>query len=91
MSQKAFMLISKVDDIKQLLNRWTFRNLIHAPDTAKWKKLAQGDLRGALRKPTLDASTIVLESPQKIVRASKSLSNRFWAPIWQKLPTLNLQ
>ena len=67
---------------------WIHR-LLQAPETAKWKKLALRDLRGALRKPTLDASNIMLESPQKISRASMILSNKFWAPIWQMLPTLN--
>ena len=47
------------------------------------------DLRGALRKSTLDASNLMLVSPRKIAEASLSLSNKFWSPIWQLLPILN--
>ena len=57
-----------------------------AADTAKWKQLALRDLRSALRKPNLNCSNIVVESPQAIADASARISNKFWAPIWAQLP-----
>ena len=67
---------------------WIHR-LFQSSETSKWRRLALRDLRGALRKPTLDCTNLVTESPESIASASSKISNPFWAPIWKKLPILN--
>ena len=85
---KGGLAVPNINDFWDGLKCTWLHRLAEAPDSAKWKRLALRDLRGALRKPHFSCANMVDESPLAIAEASKQISNRFWSPIWEKLPTL---
>ena len=86
---KGGLAVPNVNDFWTSLKcTWIYR-LAQAPEKAKWKRLALRDLKDALNKQSFNCSKMVVTSPQQIAEASKKLTNNFWAPIWEKLPTIN--
>ena len=86
--ERGGLAVPNVEDFWAGLKCTWIHSFFQVSETSKWKKLALRDLRGALRKPTLDCSNLVTESPENIASASSRISNPFWAPIWKKLPIL---
>ena len=82
------LAVPNINDFWDGLKVTWLNRLAEAPDTAKWKKLALRDLKGALRKPQLNCSNIVEVSPLAIAEASSRITNKFWGPIWAQLPKL---
>ena len=76
------LAVPNINDFWDGLKVTWLNRLAEAPDTAKWKKLALRDLKGALRKPQLNCSNIVEVSPLAIAEASSRITNKFWGPIW---------
>ena len=86
---KGGLAVPNVNDFWTSLKcTWIYR-LAQASDTAKWKRLAMRDLQAALSKQSLNCSNMVEMSPELIAEASKKLTNKFWGPIWEKLPLLH--
>ena len=85
---KGGLAVPNITDFWNGLKCTWIHRLATAPESAKWKRLALRDLRGAMSKPSLNCSNLVGESPQSIAEASQRISNKFWAPIWSKVPQL---
>ena len=86
---KGGLAVPNVNDFWISLKCTWIHRLAQAPDTAKWKRLALRDLKDAMSKQSLNCSNLVVTSPQQIAEASKKLTNKFWAPIWEQLPIIN--
>ena len=82
------LAVPNINDFWDGLKVTWLNRLAEAPDTAKWKRLALRDLKGALRKPQLNCSNIVEVSPLAIAQASSRITNKFWGPIWTQMPKL---
>ena len=86
---KGGLAVPNVNDFWTSLKCTWIHRLAQAPDTAKWKRLALRDLQGALNKQSFNCTNMVEMSPELIAESSKKLTNKFWGPIWEKLPLLN--
>ena len=72
--EKGGLGVPNITDFWNGLKCTWIHRLAQAPETAKWKRLALRDLRGAMCKPYLDCSNLVVESPLAIAKASKKLT-----------------